>query len=1231
MQTRSKTSCCIDRRAVEKGSRPPVCSSAGIEKLATELNPSVVLTDILAEKNASHKDPLPLPPSKQKPKQSKNKIKRTPWTREEKKNLMLAYYFAKHNPQTETMYIETYNNWRKFYPDSRMYLDAVKLDNMRRYIQGGKNRLSDKELHELETLAKQKIENSVPIDGSLPLRTDPGKEREEQYTTDKEREQERNDNEKIAEKDNGSQANQNKNEDTIKDEEREEYEELKLEICNKFLELSEETVEERKPLPKLAKSCKIKKLLRFSNKIIEELITNLDEETSLTEINRLHYAVAAVISERLGPKPKPLRKKQEPKWKVKIKKEIERMRREVGLLKEVTAEKSGISLRKKRKIIRKYRLKKEEDIVSAQERLKQKIQAKALRLNRFDKRSKQYRQNKLFREDQKRFYRELGKTSIKVEEPPAKEEIKAFWNAIWSSETKHNESAEWIKKEEELHHDVKEQEWLEITPEEVTSAISDTHNWKAPGVDKVHNYWLKKLTSLHGLITVEYNKITENPSLSPHWLTNGITYLQPKSSETNNPKNYRPITCLPTTYKILTSILSERTYKHLLNNDLFPSEQKGCKKNSYGCKDQLLINKMILQNCKNQKRSLSTAWIDYRKAFDSVPHSWILKSMELTKLSPTLINFMKLTMSNWKTDLYLKHSDGTIVVDGIDIKCGIFQGDSFSPLLFCIALFPLSNLLNSNNCGYKIYDETISHLFFMDDLKLYTKNDDHLETQLNVVKMFSDDICMSFGLDKCAKASFKRGKLKYSPPVKLDLKSEIKSLESDQCYKYLGVLEGDGISHSKMKEILRKEYQRRVRMVCKSELNSRNCINAINALAVPLLTYSFNIVNWTMNDIRGLDVKTRKIMHCNSMHHPKAEVNRLYLPRIEGGRGLLQLEASFRIATIGLATYLLETNDNLLKQVCRHEKSKRKYSVINDADSFKELANLENIACKDGSDDTPTAKAKSIKQQAKKNITKQMHRSWENKPMHGQYSKRLCKGDTDKEATNLWLKSSTLKSHTEGLIIAAQDQSLPTNQYKKNILHQNVDPKCRLCNTHVETIDHVVSGCPVSAKTEYLHRHNMAAAYIHWCLSKHYGFKTEDPYYKHEPKPVLDNDKVTILWDYSVQTDKEIKANRPDIIVRVKKKGERHCYIIDFASPSDNNVSVKTVEKLSKYKSLEIEIQKMWETKTTVIPIVIGSLGLINKNIYSFLDKLPCKIQLSEIQKTVLLGTAYILRKHLSI
>ena len=230
----------------------------------------------------------------------------------------------------------------------------------------------------------------------------------------------------------------------------------------------------------------------------------------------------------------------------------------------------------------------------------------------------------------------------------------------------------------------------------------------------------------------------------------------------------------------------------------------------------------------------------------------------------------------------------------ININSGIFQGDSFSPILFCVTLIPLSKLLNNTGYRYKIYDNTINHLFYMDDLKLFARSDQQLQGLLNIVKHFSDDIRMEFGLDKYVKATFFRGKLVKAKNITLDTTTVITDLDPVESYKYLWVTEGDGIQHSSIRKNIRKECFRRVRSVLRSELNARNRIDAINSLALPVVTYSFTIINCSFTEVKKVDTKIRKLLTMHRMHHPKSDVNRLYLPRKEGGRGLAQLELSLK-------------------------------------------------------------------------------------------------------------------------------------------------------------------------------------------------------------------------------------------------------------------------------------------------------------------------------------------------
>ena len=155
-----------------------------------------------------------------------------------------------------------------------------------------------------------------------------------------------------------------------------------------------------------------------------------------------------------------------------------------------------------------------------------------------------------------------------------------------------------------------------------------------------------------------------------------------------------------------------------------------------------MINNVILENCKKKKKNLSTAWIDYKKAFDSVPHSWILACLRMYKINLVLMPFIEASMRQLKTNMVLVHGSGQSVS---------------SPLLFTMSLNPLSRELKKTGHGYQLDKQTkINHLFYVDDLKLYGTSDSQLNGLISTVKKVSDDIQMEFGLDKCPKATFKK-------------------------------------------------------------------------------------------------------------------------------------------------------------------------------------------------------------------------------------------------------------------------------------------------------------------------------------------------------------------------------------------------------------------------------------------------------------------------------------------
>ena len=190
-----------------------------------------------------------------------------------------------------------------------------------------------------------------------------------------------------------------------------------------------------------------------------------------------------------------------------------------------------------------------------------------------------------------------------------------------------------------------------------------------------------------------------------------------------------------------------------------------------------------------------------------------------------------------------------------------------------------------------------------------------------------------------------------------------------------------------MKEKIRKEYYRRIRLVLETELNSKNRIEAINTSAVPVVQNSFNIINWNLADFNRLDTKTRKLLTSNKMHHPKPDVNCLYLPKSSGARGMIELETSYKTTIIGMQKYLTASNDWMIQLVRQHEENKKLDSIIKEARRFEREFELENENAVN--EDLPATKqAKHLKQCAKKCAAKQLSESWSQKPLHGKYRLR---------------------------------------------------------------------------------------------------------------------------------------------------------------------------------------------------------------------------------------------------
>jgi len=192
-----------------------------------------------------------------------------------------------------------------------------------------------------------------------------------------------------------------------------------------------------------------------------------------------------------------------------------------------------------------------------------------------------------------------------------------------------------------------------------------------------------------------------------------------------------------------------------------------------------------------------------------------------------------------------------------------------------------------------------------------------------------------------------------------------------------------------------------LRLVFGTELSAKNKIQAIGSLALQVLRYTFGISNWHQVELQKLDRKTRKLLTIHRQHHPKADIDRLYVTRKQGGRGLMQLETAHEAEITKLVEYV-DRKEGPPIQVVRTHQHNPDSAMLQRARCLKTEVQKETRKIKDS-----TAEKTKVR--------------WHGKRMHGQLPRNLDEKLVDIEQSYRWLKSGDFKGETESKIVAAQN------------------------------------------------------------------------------------------------------------------------------------------------------------------------------------------------------------------
>ncbi|CAG5024016.1 unnamed protein product [Parnassius apollo] len=317
-----------------------------------------------------------------------------------------------------------------------------------------------------------------------------------------------------------------------------ELEKMRSILEESMLETRSMPLENRPRLPRIPLSKRNRAVVRALNPM---LVTYLEASRDLCETDSILFGAALAVCRIIGAKlPVAGRATQKssaiPAWRKRIEDRIAKARALIGRL---TSFRSGNNRPRIMRTVRMafagtnislFQPDITQKLTERIDDLKQKIAAWGKRIRRFSERSRRFNQNRLFQSDQKRLYKSLERPEVCGAGPgPDQADTVAFWRGLWSEPVNHSEGP-WMEVVASQSASVTPMDPVTITPEDVAEAVRRAPNWKSPGLDGLHHYWLKGFMVCHSVLARQFQEALNQKSL-PSLFTTGITHLVPKDQE----------------------------------------------------------------------------------------------------------------------------------------------------------------------------------------------------------------------------------------------------------------------------------------------------------------------------------------------------------------------------------------------------------------------------------------------------------------------------------------------------------------------------------------------------------------------------------------------------------------------------------------------------------------------------------------------------------------------------
>jgi hypothetical protein len=501
-------------------------------------------------------------------------------------------------------------------------------------------------------------------------------------------------------------------------------------------------------------------------------------------------------------------------------------------------------------------------------------------------------------------------------------------------------------------------------------------------------------------------------------------------------------------------------------------------------------------------------------------------------------------------------ADGTKQTsDPLRVKRGVLQGDTLSPLLFCLALSSLSHALETLP---KYQTSTlavgrskqgalaINHIFYVDDGKLFSPSLEGLNASIELLESEASAIGLNLNPRKCGIASTEQTKPDEGTKGILD----IPIIGESSPYKYLGIEEVFRVADKAAWKRVKSTMMQRLNKLLDSDLSAGQIIKGYNTAVLPVGRYLFantiagrGKLQTVEHQARNFDKLTKKQLVKHKMAFATSSLHRMFIGAARGGLGFrsaidtlyegiiytwcyMQCTPSLAHTRALFRSMNLSTKRSIESDMRAILKRMPELTIEAPTDPTDFVADKVGVVINGTTYKNPRLAARKLTSLLREALEDERLDAWRKRKM----SSRIIQSDNvNTFYTSLWVKKGAVNKVSWRNALAAQEGNLYTNH-----LSGANGGRCRHCNGARETVQHVVSACPRFRTSLMMDRHNRIARAIYDVLCRKYGFT--QPHYTQSVPSVQENDDAIIYWDQFITTRHKLKHYRPDIVVFDKRE-----------------------------------------------------------------------------------------------